>query len=152
MRCAIFQINNNLLISQQNNNSFTKEFLYLPFTSTKMTPSITKVFRNIQVLPHVHYISINADFLLNLLKNNFYLRNLTPFLHVTKMALSIAESFRNIHFLPHFYQFSQWVRCPIFKINKDLLINQQNIKTFTRENLYPYFISKKTDALHRKDF
>ena len=56
-----------------------------------MTPSIPKVFRNIHVLPHAHYIQIDAKFLLHLLKNNFYSRNLTPLLHVTKIALSIAE-------------------------------------------------------------
>ena len=55
MRCAIFQINNNILISQQNNTNVTKESLYLPFTSRKMTPSIVQVFQNIHVLPHVHY-------------------------------------------------------------------------------------------------
>ena len=49
------QINKNLLITQQNNNSFKKESLHLPFTSKKkMTPSITKGFRNIHVLPHAH--------------------------------------------------------------------------------------------------
>ena len=51
----------NNLISQQNNNSFTKESLYHPFTSRKKKkkkrpPSITNVFQNIYVLPHVHYI------------------------------------------------------------------------------------------------
>ena len=40
----------------------------------------------------------------------------------------------------------------MFKTNADLQINQQNINTFTQENLYPYFISKKIDALHREDF
>ena len=86
---------------------------------------------------------INTDFLINQLKKHFYRRNFTPFFYFKKIVLRISESFRSICFLPHFYWFSYLVRYAIFKVNTNLLINQQIINNISRGNLFPFFILKK---------
>ena len=50
MRCAILQINTNLLVIQQNINIFTQETLYPSLIQKKLDLSIASVFRNIPFL------------------------------------------------------------------------------------------------------
>ena len=140
MRCAIFQININLII-YRNINFFTKGTFYHSFEE-KLALSITNIFRNIHFLPHFHCFSlgfaisqINTDFLINQLSKYFYTSHLTLLLHSNKkFALSMAKVFWKIDFLPYFYLFSQWMRCAIFQINSDLLKTYEH-NIFKQESL-----------------
>ena len=145
MMCAIFQINTNLLLIQQNINTFRQETLYPSFISKKNRRSPSQTFSKqplfttfslFLTVSEVCNIS-NKCGLLNKSANKIFLDRTpyTPPSFQKKIALSIAKSFRNILFLPHFYQFSQWLRCAIFQINTDLLVIYQHLIIFTQETL-----------------
>ena len=91
MRCPIFQINNNLLITERNINIFTQETLYPSFISKKNSALQRKHFSK-----HPHFtqfllfltvrkvliFQINTDFLINHLQNLFFFAQLfykTPY-------------------------------------------------------------------------
>ena len=76
-------------------------------------------------------------------KNNFTQSTLHSSFISKKNVPSITDAFRNTHLLPHLYQFSQQMKCAIFRINTNLLIIQQNINIFTQETLFHSFISNK---------
>ena len=146
MRCAIFQINTNLLITERNINIFAQETLYLSFILKKILAlSIANIIQNIHFSPHFHYFyqwvrflifQINTDFLINQLQKYFYTKHLTLLLHSNKkVVLLIAEGFRKIDFLPHFYLISQRMRCAILQINTDLVKVYEHINIFTQETL-----------------
>ena len=126
MRCAIFQINTKLLITERNIRIFTRQTLYPSFISKKkLTLSIGNILPSIHSPSppppappsHFHYfwqwvrfviIQIRTDFLINQLQKYFYTKQLKLLLYSNKkIVLSIAESFRKIDFLPHFYQISR---------------------------------------------
>ena len=101
----------------------------------------------------VSNVSIDTDFLINLLKNYFYTRQLTLLLYSNNnVVFSIAKVFRNIIFLTHFSYFWLWVRCGMFQINTDLLVIYWIINIFTQETLYPSIICEKIGSLHCKRF
>ena len=126
MRCPIFQINTNLLISGRNINIF-----YIIISFWKKAGALPgKPFQNIHFLFYLSLFltvgfvifQINTHFLRNQLQNIFGKNTVSCSLILTKkFALSIAKGFRKIDLLPHFYLISQRMRCAIFQINTDLL-------------------------------
>ena len=147
MKCETFQINNNLLIGQQNNNSLTKESLYLSFTSKKSDSLFYKGFsKHARFTTYSLFWTVLRSEILNKCrlptksaKKYFYSGNLAPLLNVTKIALPCCRNIWEYPLLLHFY----WVRCAIFQINTDLLTNQQNINIFIEDILYSWFFFKK---------
>ena len=147
LRLVTSQINNNLLISQQNNNSFTKrvrvsllhfrKYDSLYNKGFSKHPFLTTCSLFLTVMRCVAF-QINTDFLLNLLKNIFHSENLTPLLHVTKTALSIAD----VSFATFLYQFcatfllvftsfyliftSFYSGSVIFRMNIEFVMNQES--------------------------
>ena len=91
MRCPIFQINNNLLITERNINIFTQETLYPSFISKKNSALQRKHFsKHPHFTPFLLFLTvrkvlifqINTDFLINHLQNLFFFTQLfykTPY-------------------------------------------------------------------------
>ena len=154
MRCAVLQINTNLLITERNIDIFTQETLYPSFISKKnwRSPSRT-FFKHPLFTPFSLFLSeseicniSNKYWLPHESATKIFLRNcfskhLTLLLHFNKtVVLSIAEGFRKIDFLPHFNVISERMRCAIFQINTDLVKVYEHINIFTQETLQPSFI------------
>ena len=162
MRCAIFQINTNLLITERNINIFTQETLYPSFISKKIGalhrehPLLT-LFSLFLSVSEVCNIS-NKYWLPNKSATKIFLRNgfakhLTLLLHSSKkVVLSIAEGFRKIDFLPHFYLVSERMRCAIFQVNTDLVKVYEHINIFTQESLQPSLIWEILPKIHLSFF
>ena len=117
MRCALFQINTDLLllVIYQNINISTQKTLTLSFISkNKLALLIANFFRNIQFLPHFLLLltvneicNISNEYCLfdKSAKEIFNTRDFAPFLRFKKNALTISEAFTNIHFFHIFTNF-----------------------------------------------
>ena len=57
MKFAIFQINTNLVVIQQNTNFYTRDFMSLVYFEKKFVLSAVNVCQNILFLPHFHYFN-----------------------------------------------------------------------------------------------
>ena len=159
MRCAIFQINADLVKVYEHINTFTQETLQLSFICEIISKNISLFSpKPIGVLCHRGFwkyprfticllVLIEGE-LYNISNKNqlpnrsakyllFYTKYLTYLVHFQgKLALSIGEAPGNIHFLPLFHWFWEWVRCLILQINTSFLISQQKTYIFTQETLY----------------
>ena len=117
MRCAIFQINTNLLITQRNINIFRQETLFPPSFQIKIYAVHRRIFQKYRLftailvfltVEEVCYISNKYQPPYDLVQPQyFYTRDfILSLLHFEKkLALSIANVFLNIHFLPLFSLF-----------------------------------------------
>ena len=108
MRCALFQINTDLLVIYQNINISTQQTLTLSFISkNKLALLIANFFRNMQLLPVNEICNISNEYCLfdKSAKEIFNTRDFAPFLRFKKNALSISEAFTNIHFFHIFTNF-----------------------------------------------
>ena len=120
---------------------FNNEILFSTRFSTTFSTIFSTIFENIKIGILVPFWA--TIFAQDTLNSSFISK---------KIALSIADAFRNIHFLPHFYQFSEWIRCTICKINANLLIIYQNINICKQDTLYLFLISKNNWRFPRKRF
>ena len=151
MRCAILQINTNLLITEWNINIFTQDTLYPSFISKKIGTLHREHFSK-----HPHFTLFSLFLTVSEVCNisnkcwrpnksatkiyflhNCFAKHLTLLLHSNKnVVLSIAEGFRKIDFLPHFYLISERMRGAIFQINNDLVKVCEYILIFLHKRLY----------------
>ena len=145
MRCALFQINTDLLVIYQNINISTQQTLTLSFISkNKLALLIANFFRNIQFLPHFPLLltvneicNISNEYCLfdKSAKEIFNTRDFAPFLRFKKKCALHFRSFYKQPLFPHFYQFSRRMRCVIFQISTNILLIYEDINIFTQEIL-----------------
>ena len=145
MRCALFQINTDLLVIYQNINISTQQTLTLSFISkNKLALLIANFFRNIQFLPHFPLLltvneicNISNEYCLfdKSAKEIFNTRDFAPFLRFKKKCALHFRSFYKHPLFPHFYQFSRRMRCVIFQISTNILLIYEDINIFTQEIL-----------------
>ena len=138
MRCALFQINTDLLVIYQNINISTQQTLTLSFISkNKLALLIANFFRNMQLLPVNEICNISNEYCLfdKSAKEIFNTRDFAPFLRFKKKCALHFRSFYKHPLFPHFYQFSRQMRCVIFQISTNILLIYEDINIFTQEIL-----------------
>ena len=138
MRCALFQINTDLLVIYQNINISTQQTLTLSFISkNKLALLIANFFRNMQLLPVNEICNISNEYCLfdKSAKEIFNTRDFAPFLRFKKKCALHFRSFYKHPLFPHFYQFSRRMRCVIFQISTNILLIYEDINIFTQEIL-----------------
>ena len=138
MRCALFQINTDLLVIYQNINISTQQTLTLSFISkNKLALLIANFFRNMQLLPVNEICNISNEYCLfdKSAKEIFNTRDFAPFLRFKKKCALHFRSFYKHPLFPHFYQFSRRIRCVIFQISTNILLIYEDINIFTQEIL-----------------
>ena len=138
MRCALFQINTDLLVIYQNINISTQKTLTLSFISkNKLALLIANFFWNIQFLPVNEICNISNEYCLfdKSAKEIFNTRDFAPFLRFKKKCAGHYRSFYKHPLFPHFYQFSRRMRCVIFQISTNILLIYEDINIFTQEIL-----------------
>ena len=138
MRCALFQINTDLLVIYQNINISTQQTLTLSFISkNKLAFLIANFFRNMQLLPVNEICNISNEYCLfdKSAKEIFNTRDFAPFLRFKKKCALHFRSFYKHPLFPHFYQFSRRMRCVIFQISTNILLIYEDINIFTQEIL-----------------
>ena len=138
MRCALFQINTDLLVIYQNINISTQQTLTLSFISkNKLALLIANFFRNMQLLPVNEICNISNEYCLfdKSAKEIFNTRDFAPFHRFKKKCALHFRSFYKHPLFPHFYQFSRRMRCVIFQISTNILLIYEDINIFTQEIL-----------------
>ena len=138
MRCALFQINTDLLVIYQNINISTQQTLTLSFISkNKLALLVANFFRNMQLLPVNEICNISNEYCLfdKSAKEIFNTRDFAPFLRFKKKCALHFRSFYKHPLFPHFYQFSRRMRCVIFQISTNILLIYEDINIFTQEIL-----------------